>query len=155
MIILSKKLKYLFEKGSYPFYPHPKNGDKIRADKLCYVTFKGDTLKGLSEDDWDLIHLDGSYENCALDNLELVIFNDKEDSIKLKEEIKNLKKELAAKDEFIKKITFESKIKDGKVTNINKQVIYEQNRVKELNKEIKKMEKEIRRLLDITSKIHK
>ena len=155
MIKVSKKLKYLFEEMPYMFYSDEYDESEVRVDKLVYTSFKFDTLKGLSEDDWELIHLDGDFKNNALDNLELVVFVEDDDMIKLQVEVKNLKQELIVKNEHIKTITMESKAKDGKVANMYKQVLYEQNRVKELNKEIRLKEKEIRRLFDITSAIHK
>ena len=156
--------------------PDERIGKKIRHDKTVYKMKRNNMFpEGFfekeeedyipipvsmyvadnKEDDWEVIHLDGNYKNCEPDNLELVMFVDGdpvEDFLKIIEE---LKKELVAKDEHIKKITFESNAKDGKVANMHKQVLYEQNRVKELNKELRKQEKEIRRLFDLTSAIHK
>ena len=147
MIRISNKLKYMFE--NMPFAYVEEDGIVARLDRLVYSSFKPDNIKGLEEDDWDLIHLDGSFKNNALDNLELVVFSDEENTDKFKLEIKKLKEEIILKDKHIKKLTFESNAKDGKVQNMNNQVLYEQKRVKELNKEIRKQENEIRRLMAI------
>lgn len=174
-MFVSKQLKYLFDSAPKLIIPDERLGKKIRQDKTIYrmkynnmfsedLEDEEEELIGIpfsmlcmdnADDEWEVIHLDGDYKNCKPDNLEAVIFVDGDPMIDFLNEIEELKKELVAKDEHIKKITFESKAKDGQVANMNKQVIYEQNRVKELNKEIRKMEKEIRRLLDITSAIHR
>ena len=151
MLRVNSKLKYIFD--NVPVMEVSENGFTARVDKAVYVTFKGNDLKGIQNDeDWDLVHLDGDLENCALDNLELVVFEN-EKSLKpiseLEEAIKDLKKELVLKNEQIKKLTSDCIIKDAKVSNMQKQMVYEQNKVKELNKELRAQESEIRRLLSL------
>ena len=148
MIRVSKKLKYVFENVPHMYFED--DDFRFRSDKMCYSAFKKYEIPdGLSIDDCELVHLDGNIENCALDNLELVVFDEEDYILKLKNEMKLLKKELVSKDDKIRKLTFDCNAKDGRVNNMHKQVLYEQNRVKELNKEIKTMEKENRRLFAI------
>ena len=151
MIRLSKKMKYMFDKVDKYYFNDDENGKSFEAARMVYTAFKKDEIpKNIIEsDNWDLIHLDGDLSNCALDNLELVIFEDNDYETELKRNIKTLKDELKSKNEYIKKISLESNAKDGKVTNMQKQVLYEQNKIKELNKELKMQDKEIRRLLSI------
>lgn len=151
MIRLNKKIKYMFDKIDKYYFNDDVSGKSFEAARIVYTTFKGNEVPKdiIDGDDWDLIHLDGDLSNCALDNLELVIFEDSDSETELKRNIKDLKDELKSKNEYIKKISLESNAKDGKVAYMQKQVLYEQNKIKELNKELKMQDKEIRRLLSI------
>ena len=181
MIVLDKRLKYLFD-----YLPRETEYDedlrmKIRVDKSVFRAiydvekidkmfdengelirynfdetsdiFIATDLKGLvpdsAKEDWDLIHLDGDYKNCNLNNLEPVFFVDENPVNKLHDKVKSLKKQIISQNKKIKELLSENKIKDIKVANMSKQVIYEQNKNKELNKEIKRLEKEVRRLFSI------
>ena len=94
MIRVSKKLKYLFEKAPNKYIEDENHC--LRLDKLCYSTFKGHEIPNkLSIDDCELVHLDGDIENCAVDNLELVIFDEDDYILKLKNEMKLLKKRIS------------------------------------------------------------
>lgn len=152
MIKLSRDLKYLFDTSSCFIYKDEESGEFIRADKLCFSTFRGEELKGIKNKDWDLIHKDGNIANNHVDNLELVIFVNKTELKtvhELEDIIQTLKCEMVSKNNQIKDLSSYKLIADGKITNMKNQVIYEQKRVKALNKELKEQEKEIRRLLDI------
>lgn len=174
MVVLDKKLKYLFnflpkvtEYNEYldkkvrldktlfrTYYYHKKifdkNGELIKCEieKPMFVPYDCLTPCDIDEE-WELIHLDGNYENYALDNLEPVLFVDENPTKPLYKKIESLEKQIILQNEHIKKITSESKIKDYKVENMNRQVLYEQKRNEELNKEIVKLEKEIKRLFKI------
>ena len=73
------EIKYLTDPEDRIVYPldgnvylfNPNVDEWIRFDKLVYVSFKGDTVKGF--DDFELIHIDGDKTNCKLDNLKLAI----------------------------------------------------------------------------------
>lgn len=70
MIYVSNKLRYLFD-----YVPCLVNrGGKF--SKLLYESYHPEEVKGLSKEDWDVIHKDGKPENCTSANLELVIFKD-------------------------------------------------------------------------------
>ena len=176
MLVVSKKLKYVFD-STKKYIIENEDGEKLRQDKTIYKMYKNNIISkdfikyeksdeeknfilippnmvcsGEEDDNWELIHLDGNYKNCKIDNLEEVLFVEEDPVDILNGYVKELKKELSSKNEQIKKIMFESSTKDGKVANMQRQVLYEQSRIKELNKELKQQEKEIRRLLDIISK---
>ena len=102
-----------------------------------------------ADDEWELIHLDGNYKNCAIDNLEPVVFVDEDPMEQLYIKIDSLNTELCNKNEEIKKWTDDSQTKTYQIQNMQQQLLHEQNRLKELNKELRKQEKEIRRLLAI------
>lgn len=152
MVRLDARLKYIFKNMRHNTVTDENTGKSFRRDMMVYVTFKGDELQGLTEDDFDLLHLDGDINNCALDNLELIVF-EKENSLlqQQKAKVVELQKEIVQKNEYIKTISAESKAKDWRVDKMQKQVSFEQNRVKELNKELKAQEKEIRRLFALVS----
>lgn len=150
MIKVNPKLKCVFNNIRNDEVFNDYTEKYVRRDMLVYFVFKGDEMQDLKTGEYDLLHLDGDTNNCELDNLELVVFEDETPAIlQLEEKIKWLKNELILKNEQIKNLTLENNIKDGRFANMQKQIDYEQNRVKKLNKELKIQESEIRRLLKI------
>lgn len=177
MIVLNKNLKYLFEFAPrLTVYDDMLKG-KIRTDKSVFrasryweekgrkIGENGNRLRFETDDllpvpstclvlddedsDWELIHLDGDYKNCKVENLEPVLFVDEDPMEQLYDEIKSLKEQLITKRDEAKNYKNETDIQDMMIDNLNKQLAYEQGRVKELNKELKKKEQEIRRLFSI------
>ena len=173
MIVVNKKLKYLFkyvpkkellknkiqiDKTIFKYFHYMNSKDSV-FDK--YGNIHSHDLKEVNkslmdilftnpaDDEWELIHLDGDYKNCALDNLEPVVFVEEEPMEQLGYKIDLLNTKLRDKDEEIKKWKDDSQTKTYQIQNMQKQLLHEQNRVKELNKELRKQEKEIRRLFSI------
>lgn len=120
-MIVSKKLKYLFELAPKIIDYDDYSGKNVRTDKTMYRAFRNDKkhktmfdekgryTKPVEEeeiirvphnllvyednnDNWDLIHLDGDCENYSLDNLEMVVFVDEDPTEKLCKDIELLKK---------------------------------------------------------------
>ena len=106
MIVLNKNLKYLFEFAPrLTVYDDMLKG-KIRTDKSVFrasryweekgrkIGENGNRLRFETDDllpvpstclvlddedsDWELIHLDGDYKNCKVENLEPVLFVDED-----------------------------------------------------------------------------
>ena len=61
-------------KDGYTYIFNPNANKWIRVDKLVYVTFNSDEIEekvkdGKTDDDFDIIHIDGDKTNNRLDNL--------------------------------------------------------------------------------------
>lgn len=161
MIYVNSKLRYMFEKAPANYVTDEITGKSCRIDKMVFVTFKSEELDKLGivgDAEWDVLHIDGSYDNDSLDNLELVIFkNDKffKDNKMLEQQMLSAIKRAEAQEKVAAAIASEKTIDNIKINSLNKQINYEQGRVKELNKELRKQEKEIRRLMSIIENINK
>ena len=71
MIYVNKKLKYLFD-----YLPTPVNEYGDELGKFIYSLDYEDEIKNLSDDEWNVIHLNGEPNDLRKKNLELVIFTE-------------------------------------------------------------------------------